>query len=59
MPRCSAGLEGNNLLRQGQVEQALEVFSQAVQAQPDSRHAHAGLERRSGNDIRAPGTRLI
>jgi len=36
-------LEGNTLLWQSQVEQALKIFSQAVQAQPDSRHAHAGL----------------
>lgn len=36
-------LEGNNLLWQNRVEQAIDIFSQAVELQPDSRHAHAGL----------------
>lgn len=36
-------LEGNKLLREGRINEALSVFSQAVQVQPDSRHALAGM----------------
>ena len=36
-------LEGNKILHEGQVNAALSVFAQAVQIQPNSRHALAGM----------------
>lgn len=36
-------LEGNLLLERDQVDRGLDVFFRAVQLQPDSRHARAGL----------------
>ena len=36
-------LEGQELLRQGQTEQALVLFTQLVHQFPQARHAHAGL----------------
>ncbi len=36
-------LEGNKHLYEGQVKEALSVFAQAMQVQPDSRHALAGM----------------
>ncbi len=38
-------LQGNELLEAGDVEGAVEIFSRAVAAFPDTRHAHAGLAR--------------
>ncbi|MCD4737913.1 MAG: hypothetical protein K8R89_01460, partial [Anaerolineae bacterium] len=36
-------LEGRQLLRKGRVEEAVEIFTQAVTEYPQCRHAHAGL----------------
>ena len=36
-------LEGRQLLRKGQVEEAVELFTQAVVEYPECRHAHDGL----------------
>ncbi len=36
-------LEGNKLLWENRVEEARDIFTRAVELQPDSRHAHAGL----------------
>jgi tetratricopeptide (TPR) repeat protein len=38
-------LQGSELLDNGDVEGAVEIFSRAVAAFPDTRHAHAGLGR--------------
>ncbi len=61
-------MEGNNLLLEEQVEEALTIFEQAVEFQPDSRHALAGVGRaltakyhqtNNEDDLRAAAQKFI
>ena len=48
-------LEGQKLLRGGDVETAIQLFEKAVEHYPDSRHTHAGLALAFSHRSRASG----